>query len=146
MKRNYRVWIFLVVLLLAGCSVTHSVSTAGTRELTQQLKKQYPVESIQITFMRPSVTCTIRLKDSASKQEVEGIISAVKAFVTVDSMESIAEKVDWDLEISTFYLNVYPAEGGEPMRYATNYFKTADASNHSEENLDRYQTWFEVGP
>ncbi len=93
--------------------------------------------------MRPSVTCEIKVKESLTNEEINEILNEVKRLITVEFMREIARDVDWNLEISAFYLYIKPDSGGVTKRYFTKYYKSSNASDPSTENIDGYRTWFE---
>ena len=135
--------IALILLLTIGCSVTHAVKTSSTRSLTTELKEEVPaIKQVAYTFTRPNLTITINLKDNLSEEAEASVVDKVKQFSTDETnISEIAESVNWNSEISNIYLIIEHASEASSLRYSARYFKTYDASNTSEENIDGYQTW-----
>ncbi|WP_248927581.1 hypothetical protein [Paenibacillus hamazuiensis] len=140
------VMVFMTVTIIIGCSVTHSVNTKSTQELAKDLKGiSGSVENVKFTFTRPNLLITVDVTENPGNDAVESILSKVKTFATVDSMNEIARSVKWKLEISEIRLVINGGKGDQAGRrvYFARYFKTYDASDNSEENIDGYKTWFE---
>lgn len=135
-----------LVLLLAGCSTTHRVHTDSTKELIQDLKELSPsIEKVRITFTRPDLTYAIEMNQEPSQEELESILAEIEKFSTVERINEIARSVNWNSEISTVHLRISTDEDEATNGhfYYARYFKTSNASDYSEENIDAYQTWRE---
>ncbi|ACT00314.1 hypothetical protein [Paenibacillus sp. JDR-2] len=132
----------LIMLLTLGCSVTHSVSTSSTVSLSKELKKELPaIRNIKYTFTRPDLTINIKMKDTPTEESVNAILAKVKQFsTTIENINEIAKTVNWNSEIYNINLLIY-SQSEPPIKYSASYFKTFDASNTSEENIDGYKTW-----
>ncbi|MGQ8874405.1 hypothetical protein [Paenibacillus sp. TSA_86.1] len=136
-----------VVLLLTGCSTTHKIHTDSTKELTKELKKLSPsIEKVQFTFTRPNLTYRVDMSQEPSKKELDSILTEIKKFTTVDNMNEIARSIKWGLEISKIYLNLNTDENTETIEhsYYARYFKTSDASDYSDMNIEGYNIWYEI--
>ncbi|WP_434751570.1 hypothetical protein [Paenibacillus amylolyticus] len=136
-----------VLLLITGCSTTHKVNTDSTKELTKELKELSPsIEKVQFTFTRPNLTYRIDMSEEPSKEELDSILTEIKKFTTVDNMNEIARSVKWGLEISEIYLDLNTDENTETIEhtYYARYFKTSDASDYSDTNIEGYNIWYEI--
>lgn len=134
------------LLLLAGCSTTHRIDTDSTKELTKNLKDLSPsIGRVQFTFTRPNLFCRIDMSKEPSKEELESILTEIEKFSTIDNMNEIARSVKWGLEISNIYLDINTDEDKKTIEhvYYARYFKTFDASDHSETNIEGYKVWYE---
>lgn len=135
-----------LLLFSAGCSKTHSVNTASTKELTKELKVLSPsIERVQFIFTRPNLYCRIDMSKEPSKEELESILTGVKEFTTIDNINEIARSLKWGLEISHIYLDINTDEDRKTIEHAyyARYFKTFDASDYSESNIEGYKIWRE---
>ncbi|MCM3038781.1 hypothetical protein M3201_03580 [Paenibacillus motobuensis] len=134
------------LLFSAGCSTSHSVDTDSTKELTKDLKDFSPsIKRVQFTFTRPNLFCRIDMSKEPSKEELESILSGIEKFSTIDNINEIARSVKWGLEISNIYLDINTDKDKKTIEHAyyARYFKTFDASNHSETNIEGYRIWYE---
>nr|WP_145160622.1 hypothetical protein [Paenibacillus terrae] len=142
-------WIAILICFLlfsAGCSTTHSVNTDSTRELTKDFKDLSPsIEKVQFTFTRPNLFCRIDMRKEPSKKELESILKEIEQFATIDNINEIARSVKWGLEISNIYLDIDTDKDKKTIEHAyyARYFKTSDASDHSETNIEGFRTWYE---
>ncbi|MEC0229993.1 hypothetical protein [Paenibacillus alba] len=144
-KITLRLLVFLLVTMTIGCSVTHTVHTKSTQSLTKELKQiSKTIENVKFTFTRPDLFIEINLKEVPSNEILDSILLQVKAFATIDNMNEIAKSVKWGLEVSEIHLIVNSDKGDQSEKHAyfARYFKTSDASDKSQENMDAYQTWF----
>jgi hypothetical protein len=145
MINNCRIGIVVIlfVLLNLGCSVTHSVSTSSTVSLSKELKKEIPsIKYIKYTFTRPDLTINIKMNDTPTDESINSILDKVKPFSTIENINEIAKSVKWKSEISNINLILYSQSEKKPaIKFFASYFKTFDASNTSEENIDGYKTW-----
>ncbi len=135
-----------LVLLLAGCSTTHRVHTDSTKELIQDLKGLSPlIEKVRITFTRPDLTYAIEMSQEPSQEELESILAEIEKFSTVERINEIARGVNWNSEISTVHLRINTDGNKETDEhsYYARYFKTSNASDYSEENIEAYRIWHE---
>ncbi|OZB96133.1 hypothetical protein [Paenibacillus sp. XY044] len=141
-------WIAILICFLlfsAGCSTTHSVDTDSTKELTKDLKDLFPsIERVQFTFTRPNLFCRIDMSKKPSKEELESIRKEIEKFSTIDNLNKIARSVKWGLEISNIYLDINTDKDKKTIEHAyyARYFKTSDASDHSETNIEGYRIWY----
>ncbi|WP_051507144.1 hypothetical protein [Saccharibacillus sacchari] len=138
-----------LVLLLAGCSTTHRVHTDSTKELIQDLKELSPlIEKVRITFTRPNLYYAIEMNQEPSQEELESILAEIEKFSTVERINEIARSVNWNLEISTVHLRISTDENKETNghSYYARYFKTSNASDYSEQNIEAYRIWHENDP
>jgi hypothetical protein len=136
--------IILLILFSLGCSVTHSVNTSSTVSLSNELKKEIPaIKNVKYTFTRPALTIKIMMReDTPTEEVVNSILTKVKQFSTIENINEIAKSVKWKSEIYDINLIIYSqSEKKPPIKYSASYFKTFDASNTSEENIDGYKTW-----
>ncbi|MCM3132127.1 hypothetical protein M3629_04980 [Paenibacillus polysaccharolyticus] len=136
-----------VLLLITGCSTTHKIHTDSTKELTKELKELFPsIEKVDFTFTRPDLSCRIDMSKEPSKEELEAILTVVERFTTVDNMNEIARSVKWGLEISKIYLDMNTDEDTKTIEHAyyARYFKTSNASDYSETNIEGYKIWYKV--
>lgn len=136
-----------ILLLITGCSTTHKIRTDSTKELTKELKELFPsIEKVQFTFTRPNLSCRIDMSKEPSKEELEAILTAIEKFTTVDNMNEIARSVNWGLEISKIYLDMNTDKDKKTIEHAyyARYFKTSNASDYSETNIEGYKIWYEV--
>lgn len=82
------------------------------------------------------------MKDVPNEESINSILANVKQFSTIENITEIAKSVKWKSEIYEINLIIYsPSEEKPPIKYTASYFKTFDASNTSEENIDGYKTW-----
>lgn len=143
-----RLLAFLMLFtILIGCSVTHSVNTQSTKQLTKELKETTDsIRNVTFAFTRPNLFLDIALKEKPSKEMLDSMMAKVKAFATVDNMNEIAQSVNWHLEVSEIHLTIHADRDHQRIvhTYLARYFKTSDASDTSQENIDAYQTWFEA--
>lgn len=143
-------WIVILVCFLlfaTGCSTTHNINTDTTKELTKSLKELSPsIERVQFTFTRPNLSCRIDMRNEPSKEELESILMEMDEFSTVDNINEIARSVKWGLEISNIYLDINTDQNKKTIEHAyyARYFKTSDASDHSDTNIEGYGTWYEL--
>jgi len=138
--------LFCFLLLAAGCSTTHHVNTAATKELSKELKDFSPaVVKVQFTFTRPDLYCRIDMSREPSEDELEWILARIGEFATVENVADIARSVRWGLEISHIYLDINTDQDRQTVEHAyfAKYFKTFDASDRSEENIEAYRVWYE---
>ncbi|WP_435921115.1 hypothetical protein [Paenibacillus sp. DYY-L-2] len=134
------------LIFLAGCSTTHRIETDSTKELTKDLKELSPsIGRVQFTFTRPNLFCRIDMSKEPSKEELESILTEIKKFSTIDNLNEIARSIKWGLEISNIYLDINTDEDKKTIEHAyyARYFKTFDASDHSETNIEGYKLWYE---
>lgn len=139
-------FISVLLLLTTGCSTTHKIDTDLTKDLTRDLKQLSPlIEKVQFTFTRPDLTYRIDMSNEPSKEELESILTVIKEFTTVDNMKEMARSVKWGLEISNVYLDVNTDTNKETIEhsYHARYFKTSNASDHSETNIEGYSIWYD---
>lgn len=140
-------WMLLYLFIfITGCSVTHTVNTPSTKSLQKELKiSSKSIQNVKFTFTRPELRCTIDMAEEPSQQEMDSIMAKIKAFATIENMNEIRQNVHWNMEISEFHVNLSTDGDRKTIEYAyfAKYFKTSDASNHSTENIDAYQTWYE---
>lgn len=135
-----------LLLLMMGCSTTHSVNIELTKNLTTDLKTLSPsIENVQFTFRRPNLYCSIDMSKDPDIDELEAILTKMKEFSTVENINEIARSVNWGLEISNIYLDIHVNSDQKTIEYAyyARYFKTFDASDHSEANIEAYKIWYE---
>lgn len=135
------------LLLLAGCSTTHRINTDSTKELTKDLKDLSPsIGRVQFTFTRPNLFCSIDMSKEPSNEELKSILTEIENFSTIDNMNEIARSVKWGLEIANIYLDINTDEDKATIEHAyyARYFKTFDASDHSETNIEGYRIWYEI--
>lgn len=80
-----------------------------------------------------------------SKKELESILKEIEKFATIDNINEIAQSVKWGLEISNIYLDMNTDKDKKTIEHAyyARYFKTSDASDHSETNIEGYRIWYE---
>ncbi|MBU5444727.1 hypothetical protein [Paenibacillus sp. MSJ-34] len=96
-------------------------------------------------FQRPDLYCQIKISEEPSDELIDAILSRTKEFATVENMNEIANKIKWNLEISAVHLTINTDDDEEiEHEYYAKYFKTFDASNKSEENIEAYKIWYEV--
>ncbi|WP_221435244.1 hypothetical protein [Paenibacillus anseongense] len=135
--------IFLIILINSACSVTYTVKTSSTVSLSEVLKKEIPaIKNFKCTFTRPDLTISIEMKDVPSEESLNSILANVKQFSTIENLNDIAKSVKWKSEIYDINLIIYSHSKEKPLiKYSASYFKTFDASNTSEENIDGYKTW-----
>ena len=134
-----------ILLLITGCSTTHKINTDSTKELTKELKELSPlIERVQFTFTRPNLYYRIDMSKEPSKEELEAILTEIKRFTSVDNMNEIARSVKWGLEISKIYLDINTDEDKKTIEHAyyARYFKTSNASDYSETNIEGYKIWY----
>lgn len=134
------------LLFLAGCSTTYSVNTSSTKELTKELKElSSSIERVKFTFTRPNLFCRIDMSEEPSKEELESILTEIKKFSTIDNMNEIARSIKWGLDIANIYLDMNTDKDKQTIEHAyyARYFKTSDASDHSETNIEGYSIWYE---
>ncbi|MGO4528532.1 hypothetical protein AB4Z30_05575 [Paenibacillus sp. 2TAF8] len=136
-----------ILLLITGCSTTHKITTDSTKELTKELKELFPsIERVHFTFTRPNLSCRIDMTREPSKEELEAILTEIERFTSVDNMNEIARSVKWGLEISKVYLDISTDEDRKTIEHAyyARYFKTSNASDYSERNIEGYKIWYEI--
>ncbi|GIP53318.1 hypothetical protein J42TS3_23530 [Paenibacillus vini] len=149
-RMNTYKWIPIIIcflLLLAGCSTTHSIDTSSTRTLKKDLKDLSPsIKRVQFTFTRPNLFCRIDMRNEPSTEELESILAEFKEFSTMDNMNEIARSVKWGLEISEIHVDINTDQDKKTIEHAyyARYFKTFDASDHSEANIEGYRIWYEI--
>ncbi|MCY9588918.1 hypothetical protein PC41400_26450 [Paenibacillus chitinolyticus] len=142
------VFVLPLVAALSACSVTHSVETDTIRVAAKSMKKNLKgYKGLYCTFTRPDVTCRVDWKGEPDPETHAAVLAAVKAFVTPEHMREIARSVKWNLEISEFHLllNTDDNKADAEHAYSARYYKTSDASDDSEANIDAYKTWTEDG-
>lgn len=143
-------WIVLLICFLlfaTGCSTTYRINTDTTKELTKKLKELSPsIEKVKFTFTRPNLSCRIDMSTEPSKEELESILMEMDGFSTIDNINEIARSVRWGLEISKIYLDINTDKNKKTIEHAyyARYFKTSDASDHSDTNFEGYETWYEL--
>ena len=145
MKKLIAIFICLL-LCLAGCSTPQSVNTDATKALTKELQEiSQSITKVRFTFRRPNLYCRIDMSKQPSKEELESIVASMKAFSTVHNMNEIARSVNWGLEISNIYLDINTDKDPKTIEHAyyAKYYKTFDASDHSEANIEAYRIWYE---
>lgn len=82
------------------------------------------------------------MKDVPSEESLNSILANVKQFSTIENINEIAKSVKWKSEIYDINLIIYSHSEEKPLiKYSASYFRTFDASNTSEENIDGYKTW-----
>lgn len=86
------------------------------------------------------------MSDEPSKEELESFLMELDEFSTVDNINEIACSVKWGLEISNIHLDINLDNNKKTIEHAyyARYFKTSDASDHSETNIEGYETWYEL--
>lgn len=134
------------LLFSIGCSTAHRVNTDSTKELTKELKGLSPIiEKVQFTFKRPNLHFRIDMSKEPNKELLESILTSIKDFSTIDNMNEIARSVKWGLEISNIYLDINTDKDHKSIEHAyyARYFKTFDASDYSESNIEAYRIWYE---
>lgn len=144
MKKWIAILIGFLLLFSTGCSTTHRVASDSTKQLTQDLEDLSPsIESVHFTFTRPNLLCRIEMNKEPDKEELESILAEIEKFATIDNINEIARSVKWGLEISTIYLHINTDNDKKTIEhsYYARYFKTFDASDHSEENIEGYKIW-----
>ncbi|MFS0840258.1 hypothetical protein [Paenibacillus sp. 1P03SA] len=150
-KRSFiqrNVFVLPLVAALSACSVTHGVKTETIRAAAKSMKKNLKgYKGLYCTFTRPDVTCRIDWKGEPDPDTHAAVINTVKAFVTPEHMREIARSVNWNLEISEFHLRLNTDDNKTDAEhaYSARYYKTSDASDDSEANIDAYRTWTEEG-
>ena len=146
MSRRLAILVCLLLMAAAGCSPVHNVNTAATREFVKELEAFTPaVENVRFTFQRPDLYCRIDMSREPSEEELEGILARIGEFATVENMNEIARSVRWGLEISNIYLDINTDRDRQTVEHAyyARYFKTFDASDRSEANIEAYSVWYE---
>lgn len=144
---RWLVTLICFLLLLTGRSTTHRINTDSTKELTKNLKAlSSSIEKVQCTFTRPNLFYRIDMNKEPSKEELELILGEIKTFSTEDNINEIARSVKWGVEISKIYLDINTDEDKETIEhtYYARYFKTSNASDYSETNMERYQIWYKT--
>lgn len=150
-KRSFirrSVFVLPLVAALTACSVTHGVKTETIRAAAKSMKKNLKgYKGLHCTFTRPDVTCRVDWKGEPDPAAHAALMKAVKAFVTPEHMREIARSVNWKLEISEFHLRINTDDDKTDAEhaYSARYYKTPDASDDSEANIDAYRTWTEEG-
>lgn len=137
---------FCFLLFSTGCSTTRSVNTDSIKKFTKDLKGLSPtIEKVQFTFTRPNLYCRIDMNKELGKEELESILTEIKEFSTIDNINEIASSVKWGLEISNIYLDINSDKDHKTIEHAyyAKYFKTSDASDYSETNIESYKIWYE---
>jgi hypothetical protein len=134
---------FLVLFTTIGCSVTHSVNTSATSSLSTEMVDEFPnILSIQYKFTRPDLTIYVETSEAPSEVIMNSILERAKLFATVDHINEVARSVNWKGVISNVNLVIYNVSKNTPAAiYTASYFKTFNASDTSEENIDGYVTW-----
>lgn len=144
--KKLKIVLLSLILLLAGCSTTHRVHTDSTKELVKDLKERSPsIEKVRITFTRPDLSYVIDMSQEPSQEELESILAEIEKFSTVERINEIARGVNWNSEISTVHLRINTDGNKETDEhsYYARYFKTSNASDYSEENIEAYRIWHE---
>ncbi|WP_409346697.1 hypothetical protein [Paenibacillus sp. MBLB4367] len=139
--------LLVMLMTVCGCSVTHKVDTDAADAWKKELMNlSESVKHVSITFTRPDVTCRITLKEEPSQQLLDSIVASARTFATVDTMKTIAKSLKWGLDISEIHMTI--DSDGDPKTiehaYYARYFKTFDASDHSDSNIEAYATWYEL--
>ncbi|WP_028562818.1 hypothetical protein [Paenibacillus pinihumi] len=130
----------LLLLLLTGCSTTHTVRTAGTKTLSQELRENWPdIRKVSFSFTRPNLYCTIQMENEPTADELTAMLDHIRGFATIEHMDHITSSVGWSGRVSEFHLRIKAPE--KELGYYSQYFKTYDASNYSPENIEAYQIW-----
>lgn len=136
--------LLLITLVSVGCSVTHTIKTSSTDQLSKQLRGEVSaIKSMKYTFTRPDLTIRIEMKDVPGEDTLNTILAHIKQFSSIDNMNEIAKSVNWNSEISGIYVIVQHEED-IIVKYSASYFKTFDTTNRSEENIDGYKTWVQI--
>lgn len=147
LKLIFAVLLWLWAAMLAGCSVTHSVSTPAVKELRQDLKRISPsVQRVQVTFTRPNLTIRVDTKELPDREMLEAMLDRVQAFATVEHVEQAARSANWKIPVSRVHFIVNGDGNAETAEaaYWARYFRTADASDDSPDNIEAFRTWYEA--
>lgn len=134
------VWTFVA----AGCSVQKTVRGEPAKSYRDRVKAlSATVLKTDVTFTRPSLSIDITLSGEPDDDLSERILQETRSFVTVENMERLAENIGWGLEISKVRLSIRQKgnQAGE-RRYHARYFRTSDASDTSEANIEGYRIWY----
>lgn len=124
-----------------------NVNTGTVKEYIQNIQElSESINKVKVIFQRPDLFCQINISKEPSDEVIKAILLRTKEFITVENMNVISKEVNWNLEISTVHLTIKTDDGeGIEHEYYAKYFKTFDASNKSDENIEAYKKWYEVG-
>lgn len=133
-----------IILICLGCSTRMDVNTESTQEYKKEvLKISEVIEKVDIHFFRPNLFCQVTLSEEPNDKIITEILLKTKEYVTLENMNEISKSIKWNLEISRVHLTINTDnDKGIVHEYFAQYFKTSDASNKSEENIDAYQKWY----
>lgn len=145
---RYKLLVLLIVLafiIFIGCSKSIKVNTKSSQEYKKDINELSEIiDKVNITFLRPDLFCQITMSEEPNDEVVKEILLRTKEFVTLKNMNEISKSINWDLEISTVHLTINTDDDKDnEHEYFAKYFKTFDASNKSEENIEAYNTWYE---
>lgn len=132
---------------LSGCSTKVNVKTERVKEYKQDIQElSDDIKKVNVYFLRPNLFCQIITSEEPSDGLMQAILLQTKEFVTVENMSEVSNNVKWKSEISTVHLSIRTDDNEESEhKYFARYFKTFDASNKSDENVEAYQFWYEEG-
>ncbi|RAV18700.1 hypothetical protein [Paenibacillus contaminans] len=136
----------LAALAASGCSVTHKVTADAAEAWRKELLDSSDiVKNVRITFTRPNLTCHITMTEEPPPELIDSILASARTFATVDHMNEIAKSLKWGLDISEIRLTIDSDRDAKTIEHAyyARYFKTFDASDNSEANIEAYSIWYE---
>jgi chemotaxis regulatin CheY-phosphate phosphatase CheZ len=140
----YILFILTASIILGGCSIEYNINTDSVKDFKKDLMEvSDTIKSVKVTFVRPQVTYTVNMTEEPTQEVLDAILEKAKSFTTVENMEKIARKVRWNLRVSKVHLRIN-TDGDRDIEheYYTWYYRTADATDTSPENIDAYQTWY----
>jgi hypothetical protein len=135
--------LFIISLIVSGCSVTHKVNTQPIKALEKDLKGiSEAIKSIKVTFTRPEVRFRINMSEEPTDEILDKLVTKVKTFSTEANMDLIAKKVNWHDHIWTVNLAINTDDDDQNVEheYTAAYYKTTN--DQSVENIDAYRTWY----
>lgn len=138
--------LMLAAIAASGCSVTRKVNAdAAVSWRKELLELSDIVKNVSITFTRPNLTCLITMTEEPPPELIDAILASARTFATVDHMNDIAKSLKWGLDISEIRLTIDSDRDAKTIEHAyyARYFKTFDASDHSEANIEAYSIWYE---
>jgi hypothetical protein len=135
--------IIITILLLCSCTNSYIVDTNPALILKKDLKNiSSSVISAEIYFIAPAVDIDVETNGEPPETVKESLLEKVKGFSTLENLDEIALKYGWKGHVWTISLNIYPNKSRTKYYlYTADYFKSSDATDTSESNIDAYKNW-----
>lgn len=136
------IYLFISCIILAGCNVDEKVNTKEVKEFKKSILNINNTKKVEVLFNRPNLYINVISDETVNDDFINDILQETKSFITIDNIEKIKQELKWKIEISNVHVKIYEKNKNKLIQNSyLRYFKTSNASDKSEDNLELYQVW-----